>query len=222
MFCSNCGNQIDESQNEYCPFCGIKLSDSVPTQPKTQSIQASSPYAKMFVSPDENYVTAMGSTGHVIDLFTSASGRKGCGIVLSDQRLYYHTNSSQIEIGKYKKCNYQKTVDLDDITGTAFAHANPNIFILILSILNFVACVYIYLSQHRLFNSNVVPYLCIVTLIFGIIWLIVYLTSRYAYFYVEYPGGNIQFAVSSLGLKDAIEFEKSVRIAKDALKKKRN
>lgn len=131
---------------------------------------------------------------------------------------------TEVEFGRLQKLNVQKTIDLEDITGTGFAYTNPNIFTLIFSILHFlVGFWFIAQSSSRsgLFYHSDLSIVPILLIIFGIIWLIVYLTSRHTLFFVEYAGGSIRFDASAIGLRESQIFEKNIRIAKNLLKKKK-
>ncbi|MCR4846245.1 MAG: zinc ribbon domain-containing protein [Eubacterium sp.] len=53
MFCSNCGNQIDEN-SKFCQFCGFKIISFVPQQQQGQMS-----YAEPFMRNEENRIKSI-------------------------------------------------------------------------------------------------------------------------------------------------------------------
>jgi len=250
VFCPNCGEKVEESGNAFCPFCGTKFeaedvksgNESVsvtPAQPAASYVTApaqstapkgDSKFSKIFVDPDEICLECVGEKNRVIDLFLSGHSSKGWAAILSDKRLYLRGNVMELAFGKLSNFNVQKTIDLEDVTGTGFAFTNRNLFALIMAILNFAVSLKFLPSFYYAIaefddisiapvQSFIFPLIFILLIIFGIAWLISYIKGRHTLFFIEYAGGNIRFDASAIGLQESRSFEKNIRIAKNRLKK---
>jgi hypothetical protein len=184
MFCGNCGRQIEDTSN-VCPYCGVMVERQV-------EVGNGSRYARIFVEPNENYIASLGN-GY-INSFLTAQKINRCVGILSDKRVYLRGNMIDINNGKIERINMQKTLDLEDITGTGFIYASPQIWKLILA----------------LFTAfTVIP---------AILLIVSYLKNRDTLFFIEYAGGCIKFNASIYGLPESQDFEKQIRRAKDKVK----
>ena len=184
MFCGNCGKKIEDTSN-VCPFCGTMVEKEVLTENKSK-------YERIFVEPDEKYIGSLGN-GY-INSFLTDRGINKCIALLSDKRVYLRGNMLDINSGKIARFNMQKTIDLEDITGTGFIYASPQLWKLILAILT-------------------VP-----IIIPAIILVVSYIKSRETLFFIEYAGGCIKFDSSIYGLAESQDFEKQIRRAKNNVK----
>jgi len=110
MFCGNCGKQIEDTIN-VCPYCGVMVENEV-------VVGNDSKYSKIFVEPDENYIGSLGN-GY-LNSFLTDKGINRCVAILSDKRIYLRGNMIDLNSGKIERFNMQKTIDLEDITGTGF------------------------------------------------------------------------------------------------------
>jgi len=183
MFCGNCGKQLEDTAN-VCPYCGTMVEKEV--------VVSSNQYRKIFVEPDENYVGSLGNS--YLNSFLTSSGIKRCVALLSDKRVYLRGNMVDVNTGKIERINMQKTIDLEDITGTGFVYASPQIWKLVVAILT---C------------WLIIP---------AIILIVSYLKNRNTLFFIEYAGGCIKFDASIYGLAESQDFEKQIRRAKNKLK----
>ena len=187
MFCENCGKQIDDTSN-VCPYCGKMVE-------KEDAFGNNNKYGKIFVEPDENFIASLGN-GY-INSFLSDKGINKCVALLSDKRIYLRGNMIDINIGKVERFNMQKTIDLEDITGTGFIYASPQILKLILAILT---------------APLIIP---------AIILIFSYIRHRNTLFFIEYAGGCIKFDASIYGLAESQNFEKKIRRAMSKIKEKK-
>lgn len=186
MFCGNCGKQIEDTSN-VCPYCGTMVDKEVP-------VENDNNYIKIFIEPNEKYIGSLGNS--YLNSFLTNSGIKKCIALLSDKRVYLRGNMININSGKIERFNMQQTIDLEDITGTGFIYASPQLWKLILAILT---------------APFIIP---------AILLIVSYLKSRNTLFFIEYAGGCVKFDASIYGLAESQDFEKQIRRAKNSLKGK--
>lgn len=184
MYCENCGKKI-EDDSSVCPFCGVLVDNGAVGGNGNK-------YANIFVDPDENYIDSLGDE-YLSSFFTSQKIRR-CVALLTDKRVYLRGNTVDINNGKIARINMQKTIDLEDITGTGFIFASSQLWKLILAILT---------------APLIVP---------AILLLVSYFKNRDTLFFIEYAGGCIKFNASIYGLVESQDFEKQIRRAKNRLK----
>lgn len=184
MFCGNCGKQIDDSCN-VCPHCGTRIEKDVVKEKDVT-------YKVIFVEPDENYLGSLGN-GYLNSFLTSKKIKR-CIALLSDKRVYLRGNMVDINSGKIERFNMQKTIDLEDITGTGFVYSSPQVWKLVLAILT------------------------IPVIIPAILLIVSYLKGRNTLFFIEYAGGCIKFDASIYGLAESQDFERQIRRAKNHVK----
>lgn len=186
MFCGNCGKQI-ENATGFCPYCGDIIEEEIP-------VGNDSKYKQIFIEPDENYIGSLGN-GYLNSFLTDREIKK-CVAMLSDKRIYLRGNMVDLNSGKIERFNMQKTIDLEDITGTGFIYASPQLWKLILAVLT-------------------VPFI-----IPAILLIVSYIKGRNTLFFIEYAGGCIKFDASIYGLAESQDFEKQIRRAKNNIKGK--
>lgn len=190
MFCGNCGKQIDDSCN-VCPYCGTRIKQDTRIE-KDVVKEKDVTYKVIFVEPDENYLGSLGN-GYLNSFLTNKKIKR-CIALLSDKRVYLRGNMVDINSGKIERFNMQKTIDLEDITGTGFVYSSPQVWKLVLAIL-------------------IIP-----VIIPPILLLVSYLKSRNTLFFIEYAGGCIKFDASIYGLAESQDFERQIRRAKNHVK----
>lgn len=117
-----------------------------------------------------------------------------CIALLSDKRIYLRGNMLDVNIGKLERFNMQKTIDLEDITGTGFLFASSQLWKLILAIIT---------------APTIIP---------AILLIVSYIKGRNTLFFIEYAGGCIKFNASIYGLAESQDFEKQIRRAKNKIK----
>ncbi|MCM1542542.1 MAG: zinc ribbon domain-containing protein [Blautia sp.] len=204
MFCGNCGKQIEDSSN-VCPYCGAVVKKEILAGNDNK-------YAKIFVEPDENYIGSLGD-GYINSYLTGKSIKR-CIAFLSDKRVYLRGNMIDTNNGKFQRFNMQKTIDLEDITGTGFLYYNP-LWKLILAIVLFLFALFIGIPSARY-----IPPLPVLPIIPAILLIVSYLKGRITLFSIEYAGGCIKFDASIYGLAESQDFEKQIRRAKNNVKGK--
>ncbi len=190
MFCGNCGKQIDDSCN-VCPYCGTRIKQDTIIE-KDVVKEKDVTYKVIFVEPDENYLGSLGN-GYLNSFLTNKKIKR-CIALLSDKRVYLRGNMVDINSGKIERFNMQKTIDLEDITGTGFVYSSPQVWKLVLAILTIWA---------------IIP---------AILLLVSYLKGRNTLFFIEYAGGCIKFDASIYGLAESQDFERQIRRAKNHVK----
>lgn len=190
MFCGNCGKQIDDSCN-VCPYCGTRIKQDTRIE-KDVVKEKDDIYKVIFVEPDENYLGSLGN-GYLNSFLTNKKIKR-CIALLSDKRVYLRGNMVDINSGKIERFNMQKTIDLEDITGTGFVYSSPQVWKLVLAILTIWA---------------IIP---------AILLIVSYLKGRNTLFFIEYAGGCIKFDASIYGLAESQDFERQIRRAKNHVK----
>ncbi|MCM1188468.1 MAG: zinc ribbon domain-containing protein [bacterium] len=203
MLCEKCGKQIEDSSN-VCPHCGAMVEKDV-------SVGNDSNYTKIFVEPDENYIGSLGN-GY-IGSYLTAKSIKRCIAFLSDKRVYLRGNMIDTNSGKIQRFNMQKTIDLEDITGTGFIYSNP-LWKLILAVLLFIVSLVIFVVGDIDYTAAPISAL----IISAILLIVSYIKGRTTLFSIEYAGGCIQFDAAIYGLAESQDFEKQIRRAKNHLK----
>lgn len=218
MFCGSCGNQIQDNC-KWCPYCGAEIKNEEiavnHTMPVVNTVAGNdSKYEKIFIEPTENYIASLGN-GYLNSFFTGRKIKR-CVALLSDKRIYLRGNMIDINSGKLEHYNMQKTLDLEDITGTGFIYASPSVWKLVLGIFVIPAVAGV-LSFAVLWGlaSVVVGILPIPAFI---LLFVSYIKSRNTLFFIEYAGGCIKFNASIYGLAESQDFEKQIRRAKNKVK----
>ncbi len=218
MFCSSCGAQINDDA-VFCPECGaVQEKANSPKAAPVKSQQASSAPAnaqsvkQVFMDPDEKLLASLGN-GYFVNLMFSSV--KKCHALLSDKRIYLkgamYTGSGKTLM----KMMEERTLDLEDITGTGFIYTKVSKLMIFLGILFEIAAGVLGVVT----GNN--PGLCLVCgLVPCLILIIAAFFSRKIWFFIDYAGGSIQIDAKLIGLSDVQDFHKQIRRAKDALKAK--
>lgn len=210
MFCGNCGKQIEDTSN-VCPHCGTMVDKEIP-------IGDESYYEKIFVEPDEKHIGSLGS-GY-LNSFLTGRGLKRCIVLLSDKRIYLSGNMIDINGGKLKRRNTQKTVDLEDITGTGFFYSSNKVWKLIVAVLSFIIGLIVAVIAGSEGESEAAIGILCGVIVFAAILILSYFYNRETLFAIEYAGGCIKFNISISALAESKDFEKQIRRAKNRVKGK--
>jgi hypothetical protein len=239
-FCTNCGARLQDG-SVFCKECGEKIPNDGGFQnnytqntyaQNTYNAGTSTPapnfnggkYEKIFVEPDENFIGSLGD--EYLNSFLTTKKIKKCIAILSDKRVYLRGNMIDINSGKISRTNIQKTVDLEDVTGTGFIYTSPKIWELILGILFIcaaLACVpriigwYRFFLEYGTFNPSTST-IALACLVAAALMVVLYIKSRKTYFFIEYAGGCIKFNASMYALAESQDFEKQIRRAKNKVK----
>jgi hypothetical protein len=172
-------------------------------------------YEKVFVEPDENYIASLGD-GYLNSFLTSRKIKR-CVALLSDKRVYLRGNMLDINSGKIARINMQKTLDLEDITGTGFIYMSPKIWSLVLGIIYSLAYLFLIMLWGLDDWDTAFPF-AILALASYALYIISYIKDRHTFFFIEYAGGCIKFDASIYGLAEAQDFEKQIRRTKNKVK----
>jgi hypothetical protein len=209
------GDKTKTTENVTDPKGTVEVEQPYRMQMDTPSTRfIGNKYEKVFVEPDENYIGSLGD-GY-LNSFLTAREIKRCVALLSDKRVYLRGNMLDINSGKIARINMQKTLDLEDITGTGFIFESPQIWKLIVAALcacATVLCVIAGIGWDDVWFSGVIP--CVIAVALPIIS---YIKSRHTLFFIEYAGGCIKFDASIYGLAESQDFEKQIRRAKNKVK----
>ncbi len=195
MFCGSCGKEMEDT-SEFCPYCGAMVE-------KEASAANNSKYAKIFVEPNENYIVSL--VNNYLNSFLTDKKIDCCIAFLSDKRVYLRGNMMDINSGKLERSNIQKTIDLEDITGTGFIYSSSQIWKLVLAVIFPII-------------GLIAPIAFITGIIASILLLVSYMKGRNTLFFIEYAGGCIKFDASIYGLAESQDFEKQIRRAKNKVK----
>ncbi len=199
MFCGNCGKQMEDTAG-FCPHCGAVVEKETPTVNDSK-------YARIFVEPDEKYISSLGD-GYLNSFLTSQSINR-CVALLSDKRVYLRGNMLDVNYGKLGRVNRQQTVDLQDVTGTGFIYVSPKVWQL------FLAIIMILIGLVCILTGIVIG---MASVVLSILFFMAYFKGRKTYFVIEYAGGCIKFEASIYGLAESQDFEKQIRRAKNKVK----
>ena len=200
MYCGNCGRQIENTSN-VCPYCGIVID-------KGALIENRNKYEDIFVDPRERYLGALGD-GYINSFLTNKEMEK-CIAILSDRRVYLRGNMIDFNQGKFGRYNMQKTIDLEDITGTGFVYTSSSLWKLIVALFLLVLIITaILLGKVEFLIILIIP---------AILLMVSYFIERETLFFIEYAGGCIKFDASIYSLEESKDFEKQIRRAKNAVK----
>lgn len=210
MICENCKTPFEGG---FCPKCGAKA--------KKEGLET---FKNYLYDSSENVVAVLGN--NTAQTFVS-TGVLGNGFaILSDKRVYFK-GKCLIRKGKgfYSKVE-EKSVDIDDITGTGFVHSQADwakalyIIFFVLFIMELLVFVI------ALINGVVGAIAGIVEVLIsgGLALLFKFLYNRYNYsaFEISYAGGGIAFDMHWITDVESKEFQRCVNLLKDQLKSEKN
>lgn len=218
MFCSSCGAQINDDA-VFCPECGaVQEGAKAPRHtaskaaPKTTS---STPAAmqsveQAFMDPDEKLLASLGN-GYLVNLMFNQLRK--CNALLTDKRIYLKGAMYAGDGRTLLKLMEERTLDLEDITGTGFIYSRVSKLMIFIGILFELASVALGIaaSEPAPMLAGLIPCLILIVAAFF---------SRKIWFFIDYAGGKIQIDAKLIGLSDVQDFHKQIRRAKDALKAK--
>lgn len=217
MFCSSCGAQINDDA-VFCPECGAVQAGakvSSRTAPKTAPKAATASgnmqgVEQAFMDPDEKLLASLGN-GYLVNLMFNQLRK--CNALLTDKRVYLK-GAMYAGYGRtLLKLMEERTLDLEDITGTGFIYSRVSKLMIFIGILFELASVALGIaaSEPAPMLAGLIPCLILIVAAFF---------SRKIWFFIDYAGGKIQIDAKLIGLSDVQDFHKQIRRAKDALKAK--
>lgn len=238
MFCSECGKQLEDNVL-FCDNCGARIkenedgvvgvveksvqevSPTIQSREQESSYMESSVYHKVFVEPDEQLLGTLGN-GYLENMLNKKI--KKCHALLTDKRVYFQGTFFSGSGKTLQQDIVEKTIDLEDITGTGFRYSKPiGILVPIISLLIpwALALLYYICRLHWFFPPDNAPKLGLLGSVVSILIIVImYLKNRKTNFILEYAGGCICFDAMILGLSNVKDFDKQIRRAKDKAKGK--
>lgn len=239
MFCEKCGNELPEGA-KFCDKCGTMLgseaqngnpkekteqvlstaSSPVPAQTQQEAVYLDkSSYSQIFVEPNEQLQGTLGNGWITNMLFHKL---KKCNALLTDKRLYLQGTFFSGSGKSLMTQRYEKVIDLEDITGSGFKYSSVPVLMIVLSSLFAILgiCGFIQYGPYTQ-DSWEIAWVCFGVAAIAIISdICAYIKSRKTFFLIEYPGGDIRFNASIIGIADVRDFQKQIRRAKDKVKGK--
>lgn len=187
MQCSKCGQVF---VGVSCPKCGYDHSKSK--------------LSKLLVNPGEEEI--MACLGNDFAQTFASTGELGNGFaILSDKRVYFK-GKCLIRKGKgFYSRTEERTVDLNDVTGTGFMHSNA-IWAKILMFL----CIGFGILFICITPAGVGYLLLIAALLLKVLHKI----YTFSVFEISYAGGGIAFDLNWITLQEAEEFQKKLVLLK--------
>lgn len=233
MYCDNCGTKI-EKKASFCTTCGKPVSEIgsqssaaravVPSPQQNEEVSYMNPsdYSNIFIDPEEQLLGTLGN-GYLENILHRKV--KKCHALLTDKRIYFQGNFYTGSGKQLQQKKSEKIVDVEDITGTGFIYSKPlGILTMIIGvIIPWVPLVLQHITWEATylfhgFDGVVIGLIGDVIAILGLI--IRYLLNRNTFFEIEYAGGGIRFNARIIGLSAVKDFQKQIRRAKDAAKRK--
>ena len=198
MKCNNCGNEVE---GEFCNNCGTKATNNT------------NKYAKLLIEEGEDVIAVLGN--NIAQTFIS-TGVIGKGFSLLSNKRLYIKGKCLVRKGKavFSKTE-EKTVDLNDITGTGFIYNNA-FWAKIIAIICGVMTIP-FAANGLLGNMALMPPFCIY-FVLGVIFFAIYKIYNYSAFEISYAGGNIAFDLHWITEKEAKEFQRQVVLMKQNVK----
>lgn len=191
-YCANCGGQIDDDC-KFCINCGTAVNTEGVVVGAKQVHEETAMYNDILVDSSEEVIATLGDG--FLRSFIAGNGVRRCESLLTNKRVYLKGMMLEAGDSKLVKKNIEKTIDLEDITGTGFVYSSNGTWKLVLAII------------------------FIITVIPPIFLYISYIKDRENLFFIEYAGGRVMFEISMYGIDVARNYDKQIRRAKDALKK---
>ena len=204
-FCEECGGELFRGR---CAECGRVY--------QTADRVENSKYAKLFASPKEKYICSLGNS--YIETFLSTGGLGNGFAVMSDKRIYFKGRTFYFDQKNHLKGQSEaKTVDLKDVTGTSVQNFFPvslltaAIILLVAGFLMLIASA----SMHSGAGAAMVA-LAVFPLVGGIFAMVAFFLQKSNILKIEFAGGCIAFKLKFYSEAECNNFQKQLRIAKDA------
>lgn len=209
--CPYCGAPITD-ETKFCPVCGQKVEQAPAAEPVAPAAPVAQPAAPVmnntvvpgstFVTNDEYTVATLSNSA--VDNIFSGEGVTSEDAVCTNKRFYYKKKMGILNISRRVEI-----VDLKDITGTKITQENP-LGMLILAVIATILSIVVAVALDE------PPFM----LPLGLFFLVLYAVLKKAHLRIEYAGGFIYFSVKKYGLKQILEFQKSIHLAKDGTNNK--
>lgn len=213
MFCSSCGAQIADD-SVFCPECGAVQNGAKAPKPaaaRATTNAAMQSVEQVFMDPDEKLLASLGN-GYFVNLLFNRV--KKCSALLSNKRVYLKGTMYAGDGRTLFKLVEERTLDLEDITGTGFIYTRVSKIMIFLGILFELLMAILGGMDGELamgILAGLIP--CLILIIAAFF-------SRKIWFFIDYAGGKIQIDAKLIGLADVQDFHKQIQRAKDATKAK--
>ncbi len=171
----------------------------------------------IFASPDEQLVAILGNTA-AQNFFSRGVVGNGF-IVLSDRRVYFRGRCLRREGKRFIYMREDRTVDVENVTGTGFVHFN-HVWMKILGII-FAALGGLFLCSCIVAIGVLQPLL--LALLFGgagMFFLLRYKATKMSVFEIAFAGGGFGLDVRMLDADESAKFQKAIKLAGDSIKRK--
>lgn len=169
----------------------------------------------VFVDPDERLISRLGG-GWFVNL--AVLGRfKSLNAILTDKRCYLQGNMYSADNKQLTQFKSEKIVNVEDINSTGFIYRRTLSYFIagIICAILFLPCFMIAIASSNSLGSSIgiigFPIMCILTPLF----FVLYYLSKKTYFYIEYPGGGINFEVRVMDYEQVKLFGKEIHRVKD-------
>lgn len=193
----------------------ITMSDSEESQYDVSNNQKK--LQNTFIEPDEQLLGKFGN-GYFVNLLFNNT--KKCHALLTDKRIYLKGTFYSGGGKNILKTTEERTLDLEDVTGTGFIYQKVSLIMLFLSLL-FGIIEIIGIPALIIDGEQEIVAVLVLCLPFTILLIMLTLKSRRIFFFIDYAGGRIKIDARLIGLSDVRDFHKQMRRAKDALKKEK-
>lgn len=171
---------------------------------------------QIFASSDERLVAILGN--NVAQTFFANGRIKEGFAILSNRRLYFKGTCLLRQGNRFSKIHEERTVDVENITGTGFVHRDP-------VWLKVLAFIFAGLSTFCLigalvddYNSTTYFLVCLGFGLLFLLFLLIYKSQKYTVFEVAFAGGGIGLDASWIEANEAQFFQKNIKLVGDSIK----
>lgn len=241
-FCVKCGSEL---VNGVCPNCSAAQTAPQYQQPDMQYQQQyqqqpqyqqpaveinpnDERFKKIFTSPKEKFVCALGnsylfnylnnylSTGSVVSTTFSQTFA-----IISDKRVYLKGKAYLLDGRRLRTERRDRIVDLKDVTGTDIQRINPlalRVMGILFTIIGVIFLTIVASNSGRYGNRAAVTIGGIIAGVFwplGITLTILYFINRLMIMWVYFGGGSFGIALKGFSQREIDNFQKALRTSKD-------
>lgn len=244
-FCVKCGSEL---VNGVCPNCSAAQTAPQYQQPDMQYQQPQPQYQqpaveinpnderfkKIFTSPKEKFVCALGNSYlfNYLNNFLSTGSMMSTTFsqtfaIISDKRVYLKGKAYLLDGKRLRTERRDRIVDLKDVTGTDIQRINPvailvmGIIITILGIIGFIIAGSAGSSGYHYYSRKNNPAKIIgniigsIFMMMGIAMIILYFINRLMIMWVYFGGGSFGIALKGFSQREIDNFQKALRTSKD-------
>lgn len=174
---------------------------------------------QIFASSDERLVAILGN--NVAQTFFANGRIKEGFAILSDRRLYFKGTCLLRQGRRFSKIHEERTVDVENITGTGFVHRDP-VWLKVLAYISAGISAFCLIGGIVDLNNHNGPVAFLIGLGLGLLFLIfllIYKSQKYTVFEVAFAGGGIGLDASWIGADEAQFFQKNIKLVGDSIKR---